>query len=196
MPSTFLNLLKSFSLFHTDSLTEKYTFWLSFTYSLINGTARIGFGYLYDKFSLKILKIVFGLSILIGSTCYFTSEIPGLFAFYPILSGFISSSLPTIVPAIIVKVYGVENSSEVSGIVILFYGFSSLSAPIISKILNLSTSTTDLPYLFIFEFGGILGVIGLLTLFTINEERFDYKNKIKSQIMKDELQDVTIIPDY
>jgi MFS family permease len=147
---------------------------MSITFSLINGLGRGLFGFLYDKFGFVILRIVIFLELIIGGATYFTSDIPWLFFIFAVVAAFISAATIILIPASVNKVFGLDVSSEVYGIVVLFYGVSALTAPIISKAINISKYVDDSAYLILFEVGTGLGFIGLLVTFTMNEEPFDY----------------------
>lgn len=186
LPSTLLNLIKPFSLFHQEYLTEDLIFWMSVGYSLINGLFRTLFGYLYDKIGIVILKFTIFLLCIIGGGIYFCSEVPGLFFAAVLCSALASSSTLSIIPASISKVFGVEYSSEVYGIVLIFYGLASLTSPVISKAISLSKSETDTPYLILFEIGCGLAFIAFLLLFTLKEKPFDFEQHYKNEVEEEE----------
>ena len=102
----------------------------------------------------------------------------------PVLAGFISSAAVSITPASVTKVYGIDYSSEVFGIIVMFYGVSALTSPILSKAIGLSTSKDDTPYLILFEVGAGLALIGFLIIFTISEEPFDYDKEHRQDLEK------------
>ena len=193
MPSTLLNLVKPFSAYHTSVLTEDLVFYMSISYSIVNGLSRSLFGFLYDKFGISVLKIVAVIEIVVAAGVYFTSDIAGLFFICPVLAGLISAACVSIIPPSVSKVFGIGNSSEVAGFVQISYGFTCLLAPILSKGMNLSASTTDSSYLILFEIGAGLALLGLIVLFIIKEDPFDYdsqSNQVIEEIKKKELEDI------
>jgi MFS family permease len=162
---------------------------MSISYSIVNGLSRSLFGYLYDKFGISVLKVVAVVEIIVGASVYFTSGIAGLFFIFPVLAGLISAASVSIIPPSVSKVFGIENSAEVAGFVQITYGLTALLAPILSKGMNLSASETDSPYLILFEIGAGLGLVGLIILFTMKEDPFDYdlkSNKIIDEIKKED----------
>ena len=174
--------MKPFSAYHTEVLAEDLVFYMSVGFSITNGLGRPIFGFLYDKFGLSILKIVAVVDIVVGAGVYFTSEIGGLFFVCPVLAGLISGSLFSITPPSVTKVFGIDNSAEVNGFVETSYELSALLAPILSKVMSLSTSDKDKPYLILLEVSAGLALIGLLILFTMNEEPFDYNSEYNKKI--------------
>ena len=182
LPFTLVNLMKPFSAYHTEVLAEDLVFYMSVGFSITNGLGRPIFGFLYDKFGLSILKIVAVVDIVVGAGVYFTSEIGGLFFVCPVLAGLISGSLFSITPPSVTKVFGIDNSAEVNGSVETSYELSALLAPILSKVMSLSTSDKDKPYLILLEVSAGLALIGLLILFTMNEEPFDYNSEYNKKI--------------
>lgn len=147
---------------------------MTICYAICNGPGRAGFGYLYDIFGFKILHVIAALEIVVGAAVYFISDITWLFFFAPIFAGFISSSTLSILPSTVQKKYGLKISAEVFGFVVIFYGLSALTAPIISKACNLSEIKSDFPYLIFFEIGAALGIIALIISFTLDEKPYNY----------------------
>lgn len=188
-PACLMNLMKPFALYHTDKLSENLLFIMSVVYSLINGFGRTVWGYLYDNFGYrKLMIIVFILEIIAAVSVYFTPGIPGLFFLYPIAGGCIMGAVMAVIPASITKVFGLDNSSEVYGVVYMTYGVSAFTSPVLSKALNLSSSENDHPFIIIFEVGAALAVIGLIITFTMTEEEFNYDEQFEKSTPEEENQ--------
>lgn len=192
IPSTFNNLIKAFSLYHQESLTENIAFWISVTYSVINGLGRSVFGFLYDRFGFKILRVTLFFEIVIGGASFFTSEIPWLFFMLSVIAALISASTVIVLPASVNKVFGLEVSSEVYGVIFPLYGLSALTSPIISKSMNIASYNTDYPYLILFEIGSALGLVGFLLALTMNEEPFVFDDTSSSKPKNSELKLINI----
>lgn len=192
LPSTFNNLIKAFSLYHQDTLTENIAFWISVTYSVINGVGRSILGLLYDRFGFKILRVSLFFEIVIGGATFFTSEIPWLFFMLSVIAALISASTVIILPASVNKVFGLDVSAEVYGVIFPLYGLSALTAPIISKSINIASYTSDYPYLILFELGAALGLVGFIISLTMNEEPFQYDEDIKSKPKTYELKPISV----
>lgn len=174
--------MKPFSLYHAVFLDEKLIFWISVVYSLINGTCRSIFGMLYDKFGLWIIRTLTIVEVGVGIAIYFTSEINWLFFILILFLSAVYSTSTSNIPASVTKVFGVENSGEVFGVACIFTGLASLTSPILSKVLNLSKSKDDSPYLVLFLVGAGLSLIAVILSFSMNEQPFDYEAHHKKDI--------------
>lgn len=174
--------MKPFSLYHSDILDEKLIFWISVVYSLINGSCRSIFGILYDKFGIWIIRTFTILELAIGIAIYFTSDINWLFFILILVLSAVYSTATSNIPASITKVFGVDNSGEVFGIACIFAGLAALTSPILSKVLNLSKSKDDSPYLILFLVGAGLSLVAIVLSFTMNELPFDYESHHKKDI--------------
>lgn len=53
---------------------------------------------------------------------------------------------------------------------------SGMVAPILSKVLKLSETTSPAPYLPLFEFGCFMYIISLIVLIMMDENEFDYND--------------------
>ena len=189
LPSCLMNMIKPFSLYHTETLNENLVFWMSVSYSIINGLGRTVWGVLYDNFGFrKLLLVAFFLQILVGAGVYFVPKISGLFFICPILAGCVMGAVMSVIPASITKVYGLDNSSEIYGFVYMTYGISAFTSPILSKLLKLGASPDDSPFLIIFEIGAGLAVIGFILTTTMDEAEFDYDKLHNEAIPDDENQ--------
>lgn len=175
MPLTIINLMKSFSLFHLEVQTETLIFWMSIIYSIVNGVFRNIFGLLFDKFGINVIRVTTGIEVVISVSIYFTSEIVPLYFILTIIVALVHSANNSNLPALLAKIYGINNYSQISGLTAIFNGLAGLAAPILSKTLRLSKSNDDTPFLILFEIGAALSLVSLVMILLINDSPFDYE---------------------
>ena len=184
--------MKPFSLYSSDSLSENLVFWIAIVTGFFNFITRYIFGKLYDRFSINILKYIIFLSILTGMFFYFSTNLPGLYFIFPISATIVSAGITTIMPATVGKIFGIDNSTEVYGVVVIFYGLSAMTPPIISKIFNYNSEAEEFRFLIIFQLGTILSIIGYILLFSIDEEPYKFYNKLENDIALSKEKDLEI----
>lgn len=79
----------------------------------------------------------------------------------------------TIIPAMVYKKYGTKNGSDVYGVIFIAFGLSAITAPIISKSVDLSHATDQMPYLIIYSVGSIFSILGLVITYLIDVKPID-----------------------
>ena len=115
-------------------------------FGLVNGSSRLLWGYLMDKFGFKpLMSIIAGIEITLAGS----------------FGGHFSILAP-----LFNKVYGVEIGPQAYGICGFFIGFSNLSGPLLCMFL-LKKNTH---FLIAFLFGGSLVLIKIFCLLMFDEE--------------------------
>lgn len=155
-----------------NQLSEELLSFLSKTFSLINGFGRIFWGTLFDKFGFKKLYLVVLIcEVIVSSSLFYIGNSPFLYFFAISLTSFVLSGSISLMIPLYPKIYGVKYASEINGISLSLYGFSSLLGPIVSKFLIKDKSDYKLLYLS----GTFFAIISLLTCITFDEIPFKYE---------------------
>ena len=130
---------------------------------------------MYDKFGFKkLMSFVYIMILILSSTFYFIIEIKPLVVIYLIFISSFAAAPFTLIPSAVQEIFDVKFAGEVYGGTFYAFGLASILAPILSKILDLSGSKTNTPYLFIYLSGGILSLIGMIFLYFLNINKYKY----------------------
>lgn len=74
----------------------------------------------------------------------------------------------TLIPALTYRIFGTKYGSEVYGFIFLAFGVSTVVAPVLSKILDLSHAANQNPYLIIYSSGGLAGLLGFIIVYFLD----------------------------
>ena len=169
MPSTVFNTFKYFTGKNKNLVNEDHTLYLSVLLSLGNGIFRPIWGLLLDYIGFKyLMAVALLLQIICSISLYFAiNSLPIIYIIIILISS-IAACPFTIIPAMVYKKYGTQNGSDVYGVIFVAFGLSAITAPIISKSIDLSHAIDQIPYLIIYSTGTIFSILGLVITYLID----------------------------
>ena len=171
------NTFKYFTSANKDLVSEDHTFYLLLLLSLGNGLLRAVWGLLLDYIPFKYLM---GASLILQFICsialYFAVSVLPIMYILVLLISAIAACPYAIIPAVVYKKYGTKNGSDVYGIVFLAFGLSALTAPVISKFLDISHTENQIPYLILYATGTLFSIIGLIITYIIDLKPIESTN--------------------
>lgn len=167
--ATYFNTFKFFAIRNKDYINESQTFIGIIILNTSNGLFRSGWGFLFDKFKFKtLISIAIAIQIIVSIEFYWTITILPIVYINLILIGCLNSCITVLFPSIVYRKYGTKYGSEVYSIIYIAYGLSTVIAPVISLGFDLPNTKSTLPYLYIYSFGGILGIFGYAILYFLD----------------------------
>ena len=145
-------------------------------FGLVNGSCRLLWGYLMDKFGFKpLMSVIAFIEVLVSGSFYFIVKYDLLYITCVLLIAICIGGHFSILAPLFNKVYGVAIGPQAYGICALFIGVSNLSGPLMCMLLL--KKNTD--FLIAFLFGGSLVMIKIICLLLFDEdEKFNF-NEIK-----------------
>lgn len=152
---------------------------LSKVYAALNGGFRVGWGFLFDKFSFFHLYIFLFVNQILVSGCYYFSAL-NQYTFF-VATSFAVISLAghaTIFPPIIGKIFGLKNSVSLLGVIGIFNGLSSLLGPILEKLLINKISD----YIYVYYIGCGFSLLAFFLFCCVKKTPFDYNNENKNNL--------------
>lgn len=136
-------------------------------FGLVNGSSRLLWGYLMDKFGFKpLMSIIAGIEITLAGSFYFIVKYDLLYIICVLLIAACIGGHFSILAPLFNKVYGIEVGPQAYGICGFFIGFSNMSGPLLCMFL-LKKNTH---FLIAFLFGGSLVLIKIFCLLMFDEE--------------------------
>lgn len=145
-------------------------------------------GYLYDKFHFKILvNVVNGAGVFIGPLIIAALIYDQwLFAVMTIVNGFFFIGMMNIFNPHIMKIYTIEYSMEIAGIMVSAGGFSnvigSIFAFVVSKILS-DEEKTQYAYIAIYSAGSFFNLVSLFVSRYENDIPFDFNESSEEKLL-------------
>jgi len=133
---------------------------------LVNGSTRILFGWLNDRYSFRsLMAILMGLMLINSCSCWWAAKFPPAFFVCVLLNYFCVGSLWTLLPKTILNVYGKKLGPEIYS-TLMFSGF-------FCSCLNLLTTKFILPvtsYFVMYYISAFVVFLGLVVLFFYKEK--------------------------
>lgn len=120
------------------------------------------------------MTIIFSLIIVISVSFYFIVLIKPLLFIYCIIISALAGAPFALIPSGTQEVFGLKHSSEIYGTTFYCFGIAGFICPILSKTLDLSHSSTTIPYLVIYTVGGGFGIVGLIISLTMSMKPYVY----------------------
>ena len=146
---------------------------LSKLYSILNACARITWGFILDKYSLFYPYLILcSVQIACSASYYFSARNGITFLIATLVAVLGYAGQATMFPPFVGKIFGMNNSVTMLGILGIFNGVSSLLGPIIQTFII--SDVTD--YLIVFLIACGLTVVSLVLLFFVNDKEFEYKD--------------------
>ena len=109
-----------------NSVEQNYIFIIGILFGVVNGSCRLLWGYLMDKFGFKPLMFVIAfIEITIAASFYFAVEISIIYAISVLLIALCIGGHFTILAPLFNKVYGVDIGPQTYGICGFFIGLSN-----------------------------------------------------------------------
>ena len=158
-------------------LNEKVLSNLSKVAAIINGSGRLLWGALFDKFGFKRLYLlIVGVEIGISSTIFhFGNNTLVYFIMVCVTALLLAGNIALMIP-LYPKIFGIKYGTEVNGICIALYSFSCILGPIVAKFVIHERKDYQRLYLS----GTVLAVISFIVVCLFKEEPFVFKNDRKA----------------
>ena len=174
------NTYRSFG--QLNSLSPGLLKYLSSFYAIINGSGRIIWGLLLDRYNLKNLffSILFS-EMIISLTIFYAGQYQFLYFIMVCTCSFLFSGVVVICVIIFPKIYGIKYSNKIYSIACGIYGFSCLLGPIASKVVIKNISD----YKKIYLSGFVLSLIAAINLYFLNDNEFIYSSQITNKSLVD-----------
>ena len=145
-----------------NSVDQNYIFVLGITFGLVNGSSRMLWGYLMDKFGFKPLMLIISfIEIIIAASFYFIVKIHILYFIFVLLISLCLGGHFSMLAPLFNKVYGVSIGPQIYGICGIFIGLANLTGPLLCAFFL--KEKTD--FLFAFLIAGSLVIIKMICLF-------------------------------
>ena len=155
------------------------TYYLQLTTALFSITGCISsiiFGLIGDRIQFRILFVLFALCITFVSFCFpisFNNDI--FFIFEVLIMAFILRGYNIIIDPHIMKVYGIENSIEIGGIIRSSGGINEILSVIFAFYLeNNYSGNKNYVYKLMYIISGCFSLVSLVLGLFENDEKFDY----------------------
>lgn len=158
-------------------LNEKVLSNLSKVAAIINGSGRLVWGALFDKFGFKKLYIlIVAVEIGISSTIFqFGNNTIVYFIMVCVTALLLAGNIALMIP-LYPKIFGIKYGTEVNGICIALYSFSCILGPVVAKFVVHERKDYQRLYLS----GTVLAVISFIVVCMFKEEPFVFKNDKKT----------------
>ena len=141
-------------------------YYIGVLFGVINGSSRFFFFCFMDKFGFKVLMFVItGIEIAIGSSLYFSIDVPALYISSVLLISACIGGHFAILSPVFNKIFGLERGPEMYGITGNFIGVASICGPILTNFILHEKSD----FLIVFLVGAGLCVIKLVVLIFFDE---------------------------
>ena len=149
-----------------NSVPQNYLFIIGILFGLINGSSRMLWGYLMDKFGFKpLMSVIAFIEIIIAASFYFIVKINILYLICVLLIAFCIGGHFSILAPLFNKVYGVSIGPQIYGICGLFIGLANMTGPLLCAFFL--KEKTD--FLVAFLIAGSLVIIKIICLFFFDE---------------------------
>ena len=174
------NTYRSFG--QLNSLSPGLLKYLSSFYAIINGSGRIIWGLLLDRYNLKNLffSILFS-EMIISLTIFYAGQYQYLYFIMVCTCSFLFSGVVVICVIIFPKIYGIKYSNKIYSIACGIYGCSCLLGPIASKLIIKNIND----YKKIYLSGFILSLLAAINLYFLNDNEFIYTSEITNKSLVD-----------
>ena len=141
-------------------------------FGLVNGSSRLLWGYLMDKFGFKpLMSVIATIEVVLAGSFYFIVKYDLLYIICVLLIAACIGGHFSILAPLFNKIYGVDAGPQAYGICGFFIGLSNLSGPLLCMFIL--KKNTD--FLIAFLFGGSLVLIKIFCLLMFDEdEKFDF----------------------
>ena len=155
-----------------NEVKQDYIFALGIMFGLVNGSSRLLWGYLMDKYGFKpLMAVIACIEVIVASSFYFIVKYDVLFTFCVLLIAACIGGHFSILAPLFNKVYGVAIGPQTYGICGFFIGVSNLSGPLLCMFLL----KKNIHFLIAFLFGGSLVMIKIFCLIMFDEnEKFNF----------------------
>ena len=155
-----------------NGVKQSYIFALGIMFGLVNGSSRLLWGYLMDKFGFKpLMSIIAGIEVTLAGSIYFIVKYDFLYICCILLIAACIGGHFSILAPLFNKVYGVDVGPQTYGICGFCIGISNLTGPLLCMFIL--KKNTD--FLIAFLFGGSLVMIKIFCLLMFDEnEKFDF----------------------
>ena len=141
-------------------------------FGLVNGSSRLLWGYLMDKYGFKpLMSVIAAIEVILAGSFYFIVKYDLLYIVCVLLIAACIGGHFSILAPLFNKIYGVDVGPQTYGICGFFIGISNLSGPLLCMFIL--KKNTD--FLIAFLFGGSLVMIKIFCLLMFDEnEKFDF----------------------
>lgn len=152
-------------------LDEKILQTLSKVYSLINGSMRLIWGFVYDKLDKKkIYSVIMAIHMICAFGYYFSGQNEISYFIVNCLTAVSYSGHTTMYSPLVLYYFGVKNSILLLGIVGMTQGVNGLVAPVICKFSIKQRSH----FLVLYLIGGSFVLCAIIALFLLPKEKYEY----------------------
>jgi MFS family permease len=158
-------------------LNEKVLSNLSKVAAIMNGSGRLLWGALFDKFGFKKLYIlIVAVEIGISSTIFqFGNNTIMYFIMVCVTALLLAGNIALMIP-LYPKIFGIKYGTEVNGICIALYSFTCILGPVVAKFVVHEKKDYQRLYLS----GTVLAVISFIVVCMFKEEPFVFKSDKKA----------------
>ena len=158
-----------------NEVEQNYIFIIGILFGIVNGSSRLLWGYLMDKFGFKPLMLIISfIEITIAASFYFIVKINILFLIYVLLIALCIGGHFSMLAPLFNKVYGVAVGPQIYGICGLFIGVANLTGPLLSAFFLEEKED----FLIGFLIAGSLIIIKIIGLFLFDEnEKYNFGEK-------------------
>ena len=155
-----------------NGVNQDYIFALGIMFGLVNGSSRLLWGYLMDKFGFKpLMSVIAAIEVTLAGSFYFIVKYDLLYIMCVLLIAACIGGHFSILAPLFNKIYGVDVGPQTYGICGFFIGLSNLTGPLLCMFIL--KKNTD--FLIAFLFGGSLVMIKIFCLLMFDEdEKFDF----------------------
>ena len=155
-----------------NGVKQDYIMALGIMFGLVNGSSRLLWGYLMDKFGFKpLMSVIACIEIIIAGSFYFIVKYDILYIISVLMIAACIGGHFSILAPLFNKVYGVAIGPQTYGICGFFIGVSNMSGPLLCMFFLKENKD----FLIAFLFGGSLVLIKIFCLCIFDEnEKFNF----------------------
>lgn len=152
-------------------IDEKLLSVLSKIFALLNGSGRLFWGILFDRFSFKCLySLIVITEIAISATLYYAVKIPYLYLFLVSIQSLVLAGNVSLLVPLYPKIFGMKYSTIIFAVACLISGTNSLVTPTLSKLILHNNED----YRTLFWVGTGFALVSFTILLFFKEKKFKF----------------------
>ena len=152
-------------------IDEKLLSVLSKIFALLNGSGRLFWGILFDRFSFKCLySLIVITEIAISATLYYAVKIPYLYLVLVSIQSLVLAGNVSLLVPLYPKIFGMKYSTIIFAVACLISGTNSLVTPTLSKLILHNNED----YRTLFWVGTGFALISFTILLFFKEKKFKF----------------------
>ena len=165
-----------------NEVKQEYMFIIGILFGIVNGSSRLFWGYLMDKFGFKPLMLIISfLEISIAASFYFIVSINILYLISVLLVSLCIGGHFSLLAPLFNKVYGVSIGPQTYGMCGIFIGLANLTGPLLCAFFLKEKSD----FLISFLISGSIVIIKIICLFLFDEnEKYNFNENEENDIGK------------